>query len=114
MRCRPKSRRREKNLVKSDILPACTQQYGAPSNGWGDRYGGVHSRADCDHFPEALKPGCYWRFDWFQGADNPAVSFKQVACPAAITTKSGCARQNDVINETPTGPATVPAWSSSS
>lgn len=73
----------------------------------------MHSRADCDHFPEALKPGCYWRFDWFQGADNPAVSFKQVACPAAITSKSGCARQNDAINETPTGPATVPTWTAS-
>ncbi|KAH8905986.1 beta-1,4-endoglucanase [Coniochaeta sp. PMI_546] len=89
---------------------ACTNQYGAPSNGWGDRYGGVHSRSDCDSFPQALKAGCYWRFDWFGGADNPGVTFKQVACPAAITAKSGCARQNDVINESPTGPSTVPTY----
>jgi len=89
---------------------ACTNQYGAPSNGWGDRYGGVHSRADCDSFPQALKAGCYWRFDWFGGADNPSVTFKQVACPAAITAKSGCTRQNDVINESPTGPSTVPTY----
>jgi Fungal cellulose binding domain len=40
-----------------------------------------------------------------QGADNPAVTFKQVACPAAITAKSGCVRANDAINEAPTGPA---------
>ncbi|KAK1767198.1 putative endoglucanase type K [Phialemonium atrogriseum] len=82
---------------------ACTNQYGAPSNGWGERYGGVGSRSDCDSFPAALKDGCYFRFDWFQGADNPSVSFQQVACPAAITEKSGCTRQNDVIDETPTG-----------
>lgn len=44
------------------------------------------------------------------GADNPDVNFRQVACPAAITAKSGCVRQNDVINETPTGPSTVPTW----
>jgi hypothetical protein len=36
------------------------------------------------------------------GADNPSVTFRQVACPKAITDKSGCVRQNDVINETPT------------
>jgi hypothetical protein len=30
------------------------------------------------------------------------VTFKQVACPKAITDKSGCVRANDAINETPT------------
>ena len=71
---------------------ACTQQYGAPPNGWGDRYGGVHSKADCESFPEALKAGCNWRFDWFQGADNPAVTFTQVACPSELVANSGCHR----------------------
>ncbi|KAK4239891.1 glycoside hydrolase [Achaetomium macrosporum] len=84
------------------MFNACTQQYGAPQNGWGDRYGGIHSKSECDGFPAALKAGCNWRFDWFQGADNPSVTFRQVACPRAITDKSGCVRQNDVINETPT------------
>jgi hypothetical protein len=70
----------------------------------------VHSRSDCENFPQALKAGCLWRFDWFGGADNPAVTFKQVACPAAITAKSGCTRQNDVINESPTGPSTAPTY----
>ncbi|KAK3394334.1 glycoside hydrolase family 45 protein [Podospora didyma] len=92
------------------IFNACTSQYGAPSNGWGERYGGIKSKSDCASFPSALKAGCNWRFDWFQGADNPSVSFKQVACPAAITAKSGCTRGNDAINETPTGPGTVPTW----
>ncbi|KAI0861187.1 cellulase-like protein [Xylaria cubensis] len=89
---------------------ACTNQYGAPPNGWGERYGGVSSRAACDSFPEALKDGCYWRFDWFGGADNPGVTFKQVACPAALVAKSGCSRSNDAIDETPTGPSSVSTW----
>lgn len=93
------------------IFNACTQQYGAPPNGWGERYGGVSSRSACDSFPAKLKDGCNWRFDWFKGADNPNVSFRQVACPAAITSKSKCVRQRDVIDQTPTGPATVPTWS---
>ncbi|KAK3899452.1 glycoside hydrolase [Staphylotrichum tortipilum] len=75
------------------IFNACTQQYGAPSNGWGDRYGGIHSKSECDGFPAALKAGCNWRFDWFKGADNPTVNFKAVTCPSEITAKSGCARR---------------------
>ncbi|KAK8122011.1 endoglucanase type K [Apiospora sp. TS-2023a] len=81
-----------------------------PPNGWGAQYGGVSSRSACDSFPEKLKAGCYWRFDWFAGADNPEVTFKQVACPAALVAKSGCSRNNDAINETPTGPSSVGTW----
>ncbi|KAI5864906.1 RlpA-like double-psi beta-barrel-protein domain-containing protein-containing protein [Durotheca rogersii] len=92
------------------LFNACTDQYGAPADGWGERYGGVSSRAACDAFPAALRDGCYWRFDWFAGADNPAVQFRQVACPAALVAKSGCARANDAIDETPTGPTAVPTW----
>jgi hypothetical protein len=92
---------------------SCTNQWGAPSQGWGNQYGGVDSRSACDGFPAALKAGCYWRFDWFQGADNPAVTFKQVACPAAITAKSGCVRANDAINESPTGPSQPSTYVSS-
>ncbi|KAM0335277.1 hypothetical protein ACHAQA_000322 [Verticillium albo-atrum] len=77
------------------IFNACTAQYNAPPNGWGDQYGGIHSRAECDGFPEALKDGCYWRFDWFANADNPGVSFRRVSCPSAITARSGCVRQDD-------------------
>ena len=92
------------------LFNACTNQYGAPPNGWGERYGGVRSRSDCNNFPAKLKAGCLWRFDWFGGADNPGVSFKQVACPAVLTAKSGCVRQRDVIDQTPTGPETLPIW----
>ncbi|CAE6409405.1 unnamed protein product [Rhizoctonia solani] len=52
----------------------CATQYGAPSNGWGNQYGGVSSRSECSQLPSALQAGCYWRFDWFKGADNPSVN----------------------------------------
>jgi hypothetical protein len=94
------------------IFNGCTAQWGTPSTGWGAQYGGVSSRSQCDAFPAHLQPGCYWRFDWFENADNPSVSFKQVACPAALTAKSGCVRANDAINESPTGSASVPTYTS--
>lgn len=80
------------------IYNGCTNEWGTPSTGWGAQYGGISSRSQCDAFPDKLKAGCYWRFDWFMGADNPAVTFKQVTCPKALTTKTGCVRQG----ETPT------------
>ncbi|KAH8820387.1 RlpA-like double-psi beta-barrel-protein domain-containing protein-containing protein [Xylogone sp. PMI_703] len=94
------------------IFNGCTAEWGTPSTGWGAQYGGISSRSQCDAFPDHLKSGCYWRFDWFQNADNPSVTFRQVACPAALTAKSGCVRANDAINESPTGPASVPTWTS--
>lgn len=63
------------------IFNGCTAEWGAPSSGWGAQYGGISSRSDCDAFPAALQAGCYWRFDWFEGCDNPTVEFTQVACP---------------------------------
>ncbi|KAF8863220.1 hypothetical protein BDZ45DRAFT_572426, partial [Acephala macrosclerotiorum] len=77
------------------IFNGCTAEWGAPSSGWGAQYGGISSRSDCDAFPAALQAGCYWRFDWFEGCDNPTVEFTQVACPAAITENSGCTRADD-------------------
>jgi len=97
------------------LFNACTNQWGAPSQGWGAQYGGISSRSQCDSFPEKLKAGCkfnnfkisnslliilkgYWRFDWFKNADNPAVSFKEVTCPKLLTDKTGCIRNG----QTPT------------
>ena len=92
------------------IFNGCTAEWGTPSTGWGAQYGGISTRSQCDAFPAHLQSGCYWRFDWFENADNPAVTFKQVECPAALTAKSGCVRANDSINESPTGPATVATY----
>ncbi|KFY31178.1 hypothetical protein V493_01325, partial [Pseudogymnoascus sp. VKM F-4281 (FW-2241)] len=97
------------------IFNGCTPQYGTPSTGWGEQYGGISSRSQCDAFPAALKAGCNWRFDWFKNADNPAVSFKSVACPRALTNKTGCVRSDDSpIGDAnvPTAGANVPAASS--
>jgi hypothetical protein len=80
------------------IFNACSSQWGAPPQGWGQQYGGISQRSACDSFPEKLKPGCYWRFDWFKNADNPDVSFKEVTCPKALTDKSSCIRNG----QTPT------------
>ncbi|TEY74372.1 hypothetical protein BOTCAL_0073g00110 [Botryotinia calthae] len=97
------------------IFDACTHQYpSTPASAWGAQYGGLSNRTQCASLPAALQPGCYWRFDWFLNADNPGVTFKQVACPAALTAKSGCVRANDAIDETPTGPSVVPTWTSGS
>ncbi|KAG4035739.1 hypothetical protein MFRU_001g05070 [Monilinia fructicola] len=95
------------------IFNACTNQYpSTPAASWGAQYGGISSRDQCASLPAALQAGCYWRFDWFLNADNPSVSFKQVACPAALTAKSGCVRANDAINESPTGSSVVPTYAS--
>ncbi|KAI5202638.1 hypothetical protein E4T39_04677 [Aureobasidium subglaciale] len=76
------------------IFNACTDEFNAPSSGWGAQYGGISSNT-CSTFPKALQPGCGFRWDWFEGADNPEVEFERVACPAEITAKSGCTRTDD-------------------
>lgn len=74
------------------IFDGCSPQFGGLG---GQRYGGVSSRSECDSFPEALKPGCYWRFDWFKNADNPNFTFRQVQCPAELVARTGCRRNDD-------------------
>ncbi|KAF9692094.1 hypothetical protein EKO04_010053 [Ascochyta lentis] len=75
------------------IFNGCTAEFGAPSTGWGQQYGGISSKSECNSFPAKLKAGCNWRFDWFKNADNPDVSFKAVTCPSALTDKTGCKRR---------------------
>lgn len=48
------------------IFNGCTQEWGAPSSGWGAQYGGISAASSCAGFPAALQAGCQWRFDWFQ------------------------------------------------
>lgn len=92
------------------IYNACSNEWGAPSSGWGAQYGGISSNT-CPNLPSALQPGCEFRFgDWFQNADNPSVEWKAVTCPAAITNKTGCVRSG----ETPTGDADAGSSSSAS
>ncbi|THX80629.1 hypothetical protein D6D04_04472 [Aureobasidium pullulans] len=95
------------------IFNACTDEYNAPSSGWGAQYGGISSNT-CSTFPKALQSGCNFRFgDWFEGADNPEVEFERVACPAAITAKSGCKRTDDGAQSAVAAPASSAVASSS-
>ncbi|ROW07288.1 hypothetical protein VMCG_03952 [Cytospora schulzeri] len=72
----------------------CLRQFGITFPG--DPQGGVDSRPDCGELPtQRLRDGCYWRFDWFHGANNPHVNFTQVRCPSELIAKSGCMRSDD-------------------
>lgn len=73
----------------------CTKEWNAPAGGWGQQFGGVSSRADCSTLPSALQPGCNFRFDWMHGADNPAITYERVTCPAELTNKTNCKRADD-------------------
>jgi hypothetical protein len=78
---------------------ACPMQWG--TSDLGDPYGGfrrtcgdnascVRSRCEAvfGNKPELLA-GCNWFLGWFSNVNNPRVVFKQIACPAAITQRSG-------------------------
>jgi len=73
----------------------CSSQWGAAQNGWGAQYGGVGSKSECSQLPGDLQAGCNWRFDWFLNADNPAMNFHRVKCPAELTQKSNCRRSDE-------------------
>jgi len=73
----------------------CQNQYKAPTNGWGERYGGVKKNTECMALPPSLRPGCNWRFSWLMDDPNPVVSYKRVKCPTVLTAKSGCSRTDD-------------------
>ncbi|CAG9862503.1 unnamed protein product [Phyllotreta striolata] len=69
----------------------CHFQWNAPWTGWGDQYGGVHSRNDClTLLPKQLQKGCLFRFDFMKNANNPNMRFQQVECPAEIVRISKC------------------------
>ena len=81
------------------VLDACTKQLGGVD--LGAQFGGLLRTCNDDatcfrnrcQTAFAGKPdllaGCDWFAGWFSVADNPNISFKQIACPAAITQKSG-------------------------
>ncbi len=77
------------------IYSGCNSQWSSYSSSiWGEQYGGVSSADSCSALPSALQSGCNWRFDWFDGADNPSVDFVQIECPAALTDITGCIRND--------------------
>ena len=73
------------------IYNGCSAQWRASQDGWGQRYGGaVGSRDQCNWLPEEIRAGCFLHFDWFKGADNPAVTYSKVDCAEELTRITGC------------------------
>lgn len=68
----------------------CQRQWNASSHGWGDRYGGVHTKEECSELPRPLQGGCRFRFDFMEGVPNPNVTFYQVKCPPELVAITGC------------------------
>jgi len=77
------------------IFNGCTAQWNAPNEGWGQRYGGISSESECQQLPAQIRAGCLFRFQWFKNADNPNMTFRKVTCPAEITARSGCKRNDE-------------------
>ncbi|EDU48608.1 endoglucanase 1 precursor [Pyrenophora tritici-repentis] len=76
---------------------ACAKQYGVDQSVFGQNMEGVRSLDDCENLPENLRAGCQFRFDWFKDASYPSANFKRVVCPAEITAKTGCIRNDDQV-----------------
>jgi hypothetical protein len=97
---------------------ACSAQWGVSNSELGAQYGGfltacksagnhqavkacVMNRCDSVFGSRGLtdlQQGCHWFADWFEAADNPALKYKEVACPAALTSESGMNRGNNFTN----------------
>jgi hypothetical protein len=83
-----------------DFQAACPAQWGQNVD-MGAQYGGF--RLTCGDNPTCvhdmcvdafgtkteLMAGCDWFLGWFSNVNNPRIVFKQIACPAAITQRSG-------------------------
>lgn len=48
------------------------------------------SREECVKFPEGLRNGCLFKFDWLKNISNPNVTATKVQCPKELIDKSGC------------------------
>ena len=103
---------------------ACSDQWGVSNDELGAQYGGFLAackqdlgwNASLDQYKSCvtqrcndvfgsrgltdLQEGCLWFADWFEAADNPALKYKEVACPDALVNGSGMDRRplNDISN----------------
>lgn len=81
------------------LLNACSKQWGTSDLGaqYGGFLAGCNGGKDCVRqkctqlFADKpdLMAGCEWFLGWFNAADNPNVIYRQIACPQAITQRSG-------------------------
>jgi hypothetical protein len=83
---------------------ACSNQWGVSNSSLGAQYGGFLTQcggaatdASCVTSmcqaafgsKSELMAGCSWFTGWFATANNPPVNYAEVACPSALTSKSG-------------------------
>lgn len=106
------------------LFNACSAQWGVSNNELGATYGGMLRackdqlgwEASLDQYKSCLsqkcdsvfgsrgltdlQAGCNFYADWFEAADNPALKYKEVACPAELTSGTGMDRGplNDISN----------------
>lgn len=95
---------------------ACSAQWGISSSELGSQYGGLLAackqeigwNASLDEYKSCLvkrcnsvfgsrnltemQQGCLWYANWFEAADNPALKYKEVACPSELSSNSGMDR----------------------
>jgi hypothetical protein len=103
---------------------ACSDQWGASDDELGQQYGGLLAackdelgfNASLQEYKscltqscndlfgsrglDQLQEGCLWYADWFEAADNPALQYQEVECPAELTQQSGMDRSGlgDISN----------------
>jgi hypothetical protein len=94
----------------------CSKQWGISNSELGEQYGGLLSACKKQVGWEAsndaikgclnqkctsvfgsrglkeMEAGCKWYASWFEAADNPALKYKEVACPPALAQHSGMNR----------------------
>jgi hypothetical protein len=78
-RCKEQHGRTDHQALKSCVMQACTSVFEARGL-------------------TELAAGCRWYVDWMQVADNPALMYKEVACPAELLNKGGVRRQGAPAN----------------
>jgi hypothetical protein len=82
-------------------LNACDTQFSGKN--LGDQYGGMRTTCKGDKncilqmcqaaygSAQDMLDGCEWFVNWYNAADNPNFTMKQIACPSDITSRSGLA-----------------------
>jgi hypothetical protein len=81
------------------LLNACNTQWG--TSDLGAQYGGFLTGCNGDQScvrdkcnaifgdKPGLMAGCEWFLGWYQAADNPNLTYERIACPSALTQRSG-------------------------
>ncbi|KAF3924806.1 Endoglucanase-5 [Orbilia brochopaga] len=98
----------------TDYADACLNRYDGAGSGFLGKNGKLlRTRDECGDLPTPLQPGCYWRFDWWEDAYKPNMTFQRVKCPKALTDITGCIRK-DEETFTSTGGRVLPMRTQSS